>query len=103
MNQARTDGLRSIELGVRDLQKSAEFYRKVWALEDVAAEGDSSTDHHVVTLRGGRRPAYWACTSRPRTAPPSMRCTDRPRCWAPKSPEILSRCRGVRAAATVSA
>ena len=39
MNQARTDGLRSIELGVRDLQKSAEFYRKVWALEDVAAEG----------------------------------------------------------------
>ena len=57
MNQARTDGLRSIELGVRDLQKSAEFYRKVWALEDVAAEGDSihlratGTDHHVVTLR----------------------------------------------------
>ena len=62
MNQARTDGLRSIELGVRDLQKSAEFYRKVWALEDVAAEGDSihlratGTDHHVVTLR--ERPAY---------------------------------------------
>jgi catechol 2,3-dioxygenase-like lactoylglutathione lyase family enzyme len=57
MNQARIDGLRSIDLGVRDLQKSAEFYRKVWALEDVAAEGDSihlratGTDHHVVTLR----------------------------------------------------
>ena len=57
MNQARIDGLRSIELGVRDLQKSAEFYRKVWALEDVAAEGDTihlrgtGTDHHVVTLR----------------------------------------------------
>src|SRR5262245_48247058 len=57
MNQARTDGLRSIELSVRDLQKSAEFYRKAWALEDVAAEGDSihlratGTDHHVVTLR----------------------------------------------------
>ena len=57
MNQARTDGLRSIELGVRDLRKSAEFYRKVWALEDVAAEGDSihlratGPDHHVVTLR----------------------------------------------------
>jgi catechol-2,3-dioxygenase len=57
MTQARIDGLRSIELGVRDLQKSAEFYRKVWALEDVAAEGDvihlrgTSTDHHIVTLR----------------------------------------------------
>src|ERR1041384_7733050 len=57
MNQARTDGLRSIELGVHDLQKSAEFYRKVWALEDVAAEGDTiylrgtGREHHVVTLR----------------------------------------------------
>ena len=40
MNNARIDGLRSIELGVHDLQKSAEFYRRVWALEDVAAEGE---------------------------------------------------------------
>jgi catechol 2,3-dioxygenase-like lactoylglutathione lyase family enzyme len=57
MNQARIDGLRSIELGVRDVHKAADFYRKVWALEDVAADGDSihlratGTDHHVVTLR----------------------------------------------------
>ena len=57
MSNARINGLRSIELGVPDLQKSADFYRKVWALEDVAAEGDSlhlrgtGTDHHVVTLR----------------------------------------------------
>ena len=36
MTNARINGLRSIELGVHDLQKSAEFYRKVWALEDVA-------------------------------------------------------------------
>src|SRR5215813_11235239 len=63
MNQARTDGLRSIELSVRDLQKSAEFYRRVWALEDVAAEGDSihlrgtGTEHHVVTLRERPRAA----------------------------------------------
>ena len=32
MTDARIDGLRSIELGVHDLQKSAEFYRRVWAL-----------------------------------------------------------------------
>src|SRR6201999_4109646 len=56
MTQARIDGLRSIELGVHDLQKSAEFYRRVWALEDVAAEGDTihlrgtGREHHVVTL-----------------------------------------------------
>lgn len=57
MANARVDGLRSIELGVRDLKQSAEFYRKVWALEDVAAEGDTihlrgtGTGHHVLTLR----------------------------------------------------
>ncbi len=57
MSNARINGLRSIELGVPDLQASADFYRKVWALEDVATEGDSfhlrgtGTDHHVVTLR----------------------------------------------------
>ena len=57
MTNARIDGLRSIELGVHDLQKSAEFYRRVWALEDVAAEGDTihlrgtGREHHVVTLR----------------------------------------------------
>ena len=57
MTDPRINGLRSIELGVHDLQKSAEFYRKVWALEDVAADGDAvllrgtGRDHHVVTLR----------------------------------------------------
>ena len=57
MNDPRINGLRSVELGVHDLQKSAEFYRKVWALEDVAAEGDTiylrgtGQEHHVVTLR----------------------------------------------------
>ena len=49
MTDARIDGLRSIELGVHDLQKSAEFYRRVWALEDVAAEGDT------IHLRGTGR------------------------------------------------
>ena len=57
MNQAQINGLRSIELGVHDLKKSAEFYRRVWALEDVSAEGDTihmrgtGREHHVITLR----------------------------------------------------
>src|ERR1700712_3644420 len=57
MTIAQINGLRSIELGVHDLQKSAEFYRQVWALEDVAAEGDTihlrgtGREHHVITLR----------------------------------------------------
>jgi catechol 2,3-dioxygenase-like lactoylglutathione lyase family enzyme len=63
MATARIDGLRSIELGVHDLRKSAEFYRKVWGLEDVAAQGDTihlrgtGTDHHVLTLRERPRAA----------------------------------------------
>jgi len=57
MNDPRINGLHSVELGVHDLQKTAEFYRNVWALEDVAAEGDTihlratGRAHHVVTLR----------------------------------------------------
>jgi len=57
MTEPRINGLRCVELGVHDLQKTAEFYRKVWALEDVAAEGDTihlratGAAHHVVTLR----------------------------------------------------
>jgi catechol 2,3-dioxygenase len=63
MTDPRISGLRSIELGVHDLQKSAEFYRKVWALQDVAAEGDAirlrgtGRDHHVITLRERPRAA----------------------------------------------
>src|SRR5437764_12892646 len=63
MATARIDGVRSIELGVHDLQKSAEFYRRVWALEDVAAEGDTihlrgtGREHHVITLRERPRAA----------------------------------------------
>jgi catechol-2,3-dioxygenase len=57
VSQTRINGLRSIELAVHDLQKSADFYRKVWALEDVTAEGDTlhmrgtGREHHVLTLR----------------------------------------------------
>ena len=41
MTHARVTGVRSIDLGVRDLHRSAEFYAKVWALEEVSSEGDS--------------------------------------------------------------
>jgi catechol 2,3-dioxygenase-like lactoylglutathione lyase family enzyme len=57
MANARVTGLRSVELGVPDLEKSAEFYRKVWGLEDVVSTGDTihmrgtGAEHHVLTLR----------------------------------------------------
>ena len=63
MTNARVTGVRSIELGVRDLHQSAEFYSKVWALEEVAAEGDSihfratGGEHHVLTIRERPKPA----------------------------------------------
>jgi catechol 2,3-dioxygenase-like lactoylglutathione lyase family enzyme len=57
MANSRVTGVRSIELGVRDLHKSAEFYTKIWALEEVSSEGDSihfratGGEHHVLTIR----------------------------------------------------
>ncbi len=63
MVHARVCGVRSIELGVRDLQKSAEFYNKVWALEEVAAEGGAihlratGSEHHVLTIGQQSKPA----------------------------------------------
>jgi hypothetical protein len=41
MANGRVTGVRSIELGVRDLRQSAEFYSKVWALEEVSSEADT--------------------------------------------------------------
>jgi catechol-2,3-dioxygenase len=38
MANSTVTGVRSIELGVRDLHQSAEFYTKVWALEEVSAQ-----------------------------------------------------------------
>jgi catechol 2,3-dioxygenase len=63
MVNSRVTGVRSIELGVRDLQQSAEFYSKIWALEEVASEGDSiyfrgtGAEHHVLTIRQRPKPA----------------------------------------------
>ena len=57
MINARVTGVRSIELGVRDLRQSADFYRNIWGLEEVSSEGDSihlratGGEHHVLTIR----------------------------------------------------
>ena len=57
MTKATITGLRSVDLAVYDLNRSAEFYRAVWGLEPVAARGDTihlrgtGQEHHVVTLR----------------------------------------------------
>ncbi|MGE5779229.1 MAG: VOC family protein, partial [Hyphomicrobiales bacterium] len=59
----RVTGVRSVELGVRDLHQSAEFYTKVWALEQVGAESDcmhfraTGGEHHVLTIRECPKPA----------------------------------------------
>ena len=109
MTNAKINGLRSIELGVHDLQKSAEFYRRVWALEDVAAEGDTihlrgtGREHHVITLR--ERPRAGAAGRAflgARPAPRWMRCTPRPRRWAPRSATRRARSSRAPAAATAS-
>lgn len=66
MSNFHINGLRSIELSVPDLAKTADFYRKVWALEDVATEGaaihmrGTSRDHHVITLREAPKAAMLA-------------------------------------------
>ena len=57
MINGKVSGVRSIELGVRDLQQSADFYTKVWALEEVGSDADSihlratGGEHHVLTIR----------------------------------------------------
>jgi len=63
MTTGRVTGVRSIELGVRDLHQSAEFYTKLWALEEVGADGDAihfratGGEHHVLTIRERPKPA----------------------------------------------
>src|SRR5262249_31137174 len=64
MPNARVIGLRSVELGVPDLEKSAEVYRNVWGLEDVVSTSDTihmrgtGTEHHVLTLRQRPKAAF---------------------------------------------
>ena len=54
---ARVIGVRSVELGVRDINESIKFYSDVWGLEVASNEGETihmrgtGTEHHVVSLR----------------------------------------------------
>ena len=63
MLNGKVTGVRSIELGVRNLAQSADFYNKVWALEEISTEGDAvhfrgtGTEHHLLTLREQPKPA----------------------------------------------
>jgi catechol-2,3-dioxygenase len=57
MSYARVTGLRSVELGVVDLNRSADFYSQVWGLQEVTGDGDTiylratGPEHHVLILR----------------------------------------------------
>ena len=57
MTNPRVIGVRSIELGVRDLRRSVQFYSDVWGLSEVSAEAGivhmrgTGLEHHVLTLR----------------------------------------------------
>ena len=70
MTNGKVTGVRSIELGVRDLRQSADFYAKAWALEEIAAEGDTMQfratggEHHILTISALRpvllESRFWA-------------------------------------------
>src|SRR5262245_19471884 len=63
MAQHRVTGVRIVELGVRDLRQSADFYSKVWALEEIASQADTihfratGAEHHVLTIHERKKPA----------------------------------------------
>ena len=58
---ARVTGLRGLEFSVFDLNESAEFYKKAWALEEVARVDNTvylrgaGVEHHILTLHEGKR------------------------------------------------
>ncbi|MES2537854.1 MAG: VOC family protein [Pseudomonadota bacterium] len=62
MNECSIAGLRSIELGVSDLERSARFYSEVWGLKPVGQDAGSlyfcanSDAHHAVCLEQTDRP-----------------------------------------------
>ena len=56
MNECRISGLRSIELGVTDLERATRFYTDVWGLDTVGSDAHrrylraNGEEHHVVCL-----------------------------------------------------
>jgi catechol 2,3-dioxygenase len=57
MMDAKVSGVRSVELGVTNLDRAVGFYRHVWGLEPVVSEKDTihlranGPGHHALTLR----------------------------------------------------
>jgi catechol 2,3-dioxygenase len=53
--------VRSVEIGVSDLDASARFYSDVWQLSEVARDGSAvyfratGPEHHVLAIHGGKR------------------------------------------------
>src|SRR5438309_8888951 len=74
MINAKVTGVRSVELGVTDLNRSTAFYSHIWGLEPVVSEGDAvhlranGSEHHIVTLRerpkAGMLGVHFAATDR---------------------------------------
>ena len=61
MALSQANGIRSVDLGVPDLDATAKFYSAVWGLKEVAREGGSlymratGKDHHVLGLHQAPR------------------------------------------------
>jgi catechol-2,3-dioxygenase len=59
MNNVRVTDIRGIDLAVRDVSASADFYSKLWGLTKVSADQDTvylratGREHHVLALRRG--------------------------------------------------
>jgi len=59
--EARATDIRGIDLAVRDLSTSVNFYCRLWGLEQVSQNGDAiylratGCEHHVLTLHEGPR------------------------------------------------
>ncbi len=66
MAEARVSDIRGIELAVRDLPASVDFYSKLWGLQEVSREDGTvylratGPEHHALTLHQGPRIAFLA-------------------------------------------
>ena len=108
MSNTRVIGIRSVELGVRDLERTAAFYRDVWGLEAASSDGDTihmrgtGAEHHVLTLRQRPKTSLLGFISPPAIAPRSMRYAARPGVSAARSRAIPPSFRPAQAGGTAS-
>src|SRR6516162_9226868 len=109
MTNGKVTGVRSIELGVRDLRQSADFYIKVWALDEVAVDGDgihlraTGGEHHVLTIRERPKPTLLGVNFAAPDRTTVDRSAPRPSLMASRFWAIRRRCPAPPAAATASA